>query len=335
MIRVAINGFGRIGRSFLRAYLADKNAQSKMNIAVINIGPVKKDWTAHLFKYDTFMGTWPERVYHEDGFLYVGDHKIPLIAKLDPLEISWQSLEIDWVVDATGKFTQKEEAQKHLKSGAKKVLITAFAQNPDVTIVLGVNDGMYDKDAHRIVSLASCSANAFYPIVKVLHEAFDAQDIIMNTIHSYTNRQVLMDVESVNLRRSRAAAVNIIPTTLQASHRIREVYPDFTGTIVGQSTRVPIGKVSFLDVAFVSNVLIRPEDINNAFLKVADGRMKGVVGTSNEELVSSDYMNNPDSITIDESLSSVSGSLAKVFGWYDNEAGYSHRIKDFLVEHGS
>ncbi len=331
MKRIAINGFGRIGRSFLRAYLMDKEAQNSIEISAINVGPANKEWIAHLFKYDSFMGTWLDKVLYEDGFLYIGNHKISVFNIIDPQELHWNELDIDWVVDASGKFVQRQEAEKHIQSGAKKVLITAFAQDPDVTIVVGVNDNTYDKSAHKIVSLASCTANAFYPMVKVLHEAFDTQSFIMNTIHSYTNRQVLMDVESVNLRRSRSAVTNIIPTTLQASYRIREVYPNFTGSIAGQSTRVPVGKVSLLDVAFATEIVVKVDDINAAFQKVAQSRMKGVVAVSNQDLVSSDYINNPYSVTIDESLTSMSGTLAKVFGWYDNEAGYAHRIKDFLV----
>lgn len=334
MISVAINGFGRIGRSFLRAYLADKDAQTRIKIVAINVGPAKKEWIAQLFKYDTFMGTWLDKVMYQDGFLQVGSYEFPILDTLDPVDISWDELAVDWIVDATGKFTQRKEAEKHLNSGAKKVLITAFAQQPDVTLVLGVNDQDYDPLIHRVVSLASCSANAFYPIVKVLHEAFGVESFMMNTMHSYTNRQVLMDVESVNLRRSRAAAMNIIPTPLQATDRIREIYHDFPGTVAGQSTRVPIGKVSLMDVAFITENVVKREDVNDAFAKARDGHMKGVLDTSVEQLVSSDYINNPYSVTIDESLTVVAGSLGKVFGWYDNEAGYAHRIKDFLKRLG-
>lgn len=334
MKHVVINGFGRIGRSFLRSYLLDKKAQKSIKIIAINVGPANKEWSAHLFKYDTFMGTWPEKVVYKDNYLSIGNHKILILQTTDPAELPWKKLKVDWVVDSSGQFTHQQEAQKHIAAGAKKVLITAFAQDPDVTVVMGVNEGAYDPEIHRIVSLASCTANAFYPIVKTLHDAFEVEFFSMNALHSYTNRQVLMDVESVSLRRSRGAAQNIIPTTLQASHRIREVYPKFSGSIAGQSTRIPVGKVSFLDVAFVTEAVVKVADINEAFMRVAQDTMQGVVNISGEPLVSSDYINNPYSVTIDESLTSVAGPLGKVFGWYDNEAGYSHRVKDFLVRHG-
>lgn len=331
MIRVAVNGFGRIGRSFLRAYLADSRAQTIFKVVAINMGPANKEWAAHLFKYDSFMGTWSEPVKYEDGCLRFGNIDIPLLATIDPLDINWSELAVDWVIDATGQFTQKGEAQKHIQSGAKNVLITAFAESPDVTIVMGVNHKLYDRNIHKVVSLASCTANCLYPIVKILHDAFDLKAVIMNTMHSYTNRQVLMDTESVNLRRSRGAAVNIIPTSLQCPDRIREVYPEFTGRISGQSTRVPIGKVSLLDVAFTTDAVLHREDINNALVKARDSEMKGILETSTEALVSSDYINNAYSVTVDESLTVATNSLYKIFAWYDNEAGYSHRIKDFLI----
>ena len=333
MIRVAINGFGRIGRSFLRAYLLDKKAQSKYQIAAINIGPATKDWVAHLFKYDSFMGTWPHSVAYENGHLHVGTYKIPLLTTLDPADLVWSELGIDWVVESSGKFTDRENANKHIQAGAKKVLVTAFATAPDVTIVLGVNESMYNASEHTIVSLASCTANSLYPIVKVLHDSFDLQSIILNTMHSYTNRQVLMDVESVNLRRSRGAAVNIIPTTLQCPQRMSEVYPKYTGNISGQSTRVPVGKISFLDVAFTTDTVLHKNDINHAFRQASNGDLKSILATSVEQLVSTDYTNTPYSVVVDELLTVAVSPLYKVYAWYDNESGYSHRIKDFLTKY--
>ena len=334
MVRIAINGFGRIGRSFLRAYLADKSVQSRIQIVAINIGPAQKEWIAHLFKYDSFMGTWSDAVSYEKDCLIVGVHRIPIIAVLEPEDADWGSLHIDWVVDATGKFTQRDKAQQHIDAGAKKVLITAFAQDPDCTLVLGVNDKQYDHVTHKIVSMASCTANALYPIVKVLHESFDLTSVIMNTMHSYTNRQVLMDIESVNLRRSRGAAVNIIPTSLCAPDRITEVYPAFTGSISGQSTRIPIGKVSLLDVAFCANKVFDRDAVHQALILASRNELKGIIHVTQEELVSHDYMNNPYSVIIDAPLTQVTGKLGKVFSWYDNEAGYSHRLKDFLAQYG-
>ncbi|MFA5998956.1 MAG: glyceraldehyde 3-phosphate dehydrogenase NAD-binding domain-containing protein [Candidatus Babeliales bacterium] len=334
MLKVAINGFGRIGRSFLRAYLEDEHAQAHMQIVAINVGPAKKEWVAHLFKHDSFMGTFPKQVSYQDGMLTFQNFQIPLLSQLDPSDIDWAALRVDWVVDASGKFTDRKDAEKHLKSGAKHVIITALAQKPDVTIVLGVNDGIYEEEKHKIVSLASCTANALFPIVKVLNEKFAVQSVITNVIHSYTNRQVLMDVESSDLRRSRAAALNIIPIELTEPCHMHDIYPKYTGPIMGQSTRVPVAKVSLLDVAFTSNKPMTIEAINDAFEKVRDGNMQGILDTSTEPLVSMDYMNSPFSVTIDQSLTSVSGGMGKVFGWFDNESGYSHRIKDFLLKHG-
>lgn len=334
MIRVAINGFGRIGKTFLRAYLSDLHAQSVIQIVAINIGPNHKEWVAQLFKFDTFMGEFAGHVEVQDSMLVFKNHEIPIVAHVDPAQLDWKAFDVDWVIESSGKFVDREGASKHLKAGAKKVLITAIAQNPDVTVVMGVNERAYDKSAHHIVSLASCTANALFPIVKILHEACGLESMMTHVIHAYTNRQVFMDVEASNVRRSRSGALNIIPTDMHEPACARDVYPEFKGVIVGQSTRVPVAKVSLLDVACTVKKSVDIEILNDFFVKARDGNMKGILDSSRLPLVSSDYMNNPFSVVIDESLTSVSGSMYKVFGWFDNESGYSHRLKDFLVKLG-
>lgn len=334
MIRVAINGFGRIGKTFLRSYLHDLHAQSVMQIVAINIGPNHKEWVAHLFKFDTFMGEFAGQVEVKDSMLVFQNYEIPIISQTDPAQLDWKVLNVDWVIESSGKFVDRADASKHLKAGAKKVLITAIAHNPDVTVVMGVNEHVYDESVHHIVSLASCTANALFPVVKVIHEACGLESVMTNVIHSYTNRQVFMDIESTNMRRSRSGALNIIPTDMHEPACARDVYPEFQGVIVGQSTRVPIAKVSLLDIACTVKKSVDIETLNDFFVKARDGKMKGILDSSRLPLVSSDYMNNPFSVVIDESLTTVAGPIHKVFGWFDNESGYSHRMKDFLVKLG-
>lgn len=336
MIKVGINGFGRIGRSFLRSFLSDKNARSAMQVVCINIGPSMIEQVAHMFKFDTFMGTLPYEVSMENNHLVVDGIKIPVVAALNPEDIGWGNFGVDWVIDATGKFTQRDKAQLHIDAGAQKVLITAAGKNVDVTVVPGVNDDVYRADAHHVVSLASCTTNALAPMIKVLHENFGIKSAFMNTIHSYTNAQVLMDVEvSKDIRRGRAAAMNIIPTTTGAAKLIGVVYPELNGCISGISTRVPVGKVSIVDLAFVAQTELDRQAIIDAFRKAKhQGDLVGILDSTDDPLVSSDYINNSYSVVIDELLTDVCGNTGKLFGWYDNEYGYANRLKDFLIKHG-
>lgn len=332
MIRVAINGFGRIGRSFLRSYLMDEQARKQLIIVAINVGPSIMENVAHMFKYDSFMGTLPYDVSSKNGILAVDGLQIPLIGVLNPADAGWNAFDVDWVIEATGFFTTKEKASLHIKSGAKKVLITAPGKDVDVTIVPGVNDVMYDATHHNIVSLASCTTNALAPMLKVLHEKFGVESAMMNTIHSYTNNQVLLDVEARDVRQARAATMSMIPTSTGASSAIKEVYPQLTGKITGMSLRVPVGKISIVDLTFTSLHTLDKESINQAFRDARDNSLKNILDSTTLPLVSIDYTNNPHSVIIDELLTDVCGShTAKVFGWYDNEYGYSCRLKDFLV----
>ncbi len=332
MKNIAINGFGRIGRSFLRSYLMDAQARKKLNIVAINVGPSIIENVPHMFKYDTFMGTLPHDVTYEQGKLCVDGLSIPLIGVMNPADAGWDKLNVDWVIDATGFYTTKEKAMQHIVAGAQRVLITAPGKDVDVTIVPGVNDEQFDAQNHKIVSLASCTTNALAPMLKVLHETLGIESAMMNTIHSYTNNQVLLDVEARDLRQARAATMSMIPTSTGASSAIKDVYPVLTGKVTGMSLRVPVGKISIVDLTFTSTSKLDKESINQAFRDARDGKLKNILDSTSLPLVSIDYTNNPHSVIIDELLTDVCGNMGKVFGWYDNEFGYASRLKDFLVD---
>jgi len=333
MTRIAINGFGRIGRSFLRACFEDKKTLETIEIVAINVGPSKIDAVAHMFQYDTFMGKFQGDVSCEDGYLQVNGYKIKLIAELDIEQLPWKELAIDWVVESTGVFTARDKAAKHIDVGAKKVLVSAPGKDADATVVMGVNEDAYDPEKDRVVSLASCTTNALAPLVKVIDEAFGIESAFMNTIHSYTNRQVLMDVEAKDLRRARSAAVNIIPTSTGAAKLIDVVYPQLAGCVSGLSVRVPIGKVSLLDVAFVTKKELSVDEVHAALRKAQQSDLSGILDCTRLPLVSIDYTNNPHSVVVDEPLTEVCKRSVKLFGWYDNEHGYANRIKDFLCKY--
>ncbi len=334
MLRVAINGFGRIGRNFLRSVLGDSKALKKIDIVVINVGSANPDTVAHMFKYDTLMGTYPEQVFVKNNQLVIGDRKIDLIAECDPQKINWCTYKVDWVVECSGQFTKREKAQLHLGSGATHVLISAPAKDEDIAIIPGVNEDQFNPKKDKIVSLGSCTTNAIVPMLKVLNDAFGVQDGFMTTIHAYTNTQVLLDVEDSDLRRSRAAALNIIPTTTGATKMIDKILPELAGKIQGMAIRVPVAKVSIIDLTFNAQKAISVDAIHDAFKKAAKGSMKGIVDVTHEPLVSSDFAGNNHSVIIDGLLTDVQCNIAKVCGWYDNEWAYSVRMKDFLVKHG-
>ncbi len=334
MIQVAINGFGRIGRNFLRAVLLDSSVADKIHVVAINIGPARPDAVAHMFKYDTLMGTYPGAVKLGNGELIVDNHRIKILSELDPSKCNWPEYKIDWVVEASGKFTKREGAVKHCDAGASHVLITAPAKEEDISIIPGVNEEQFDKNKHKIVSLGSCTTNAFIPMVKVLHDAFHIKHGFMTTVHAYTNTQVLLDVEDSDLRRSRAAALNIIPTTTGASKMLGKIMPELEGLIPARAIRVPVAVVSLIDLTFVASKELSVEKIHGAYENAMKGRMKGVVNVVHEPLVSADFGGTNYSVEIDGLLTQVQDNLGKVFGWYDNEWGYSVRLKDFLVYAG-
>ncbi|MFZ5954119.1 MAG: type I glyceraldehyde-3-phosphate dehydrogenase [Candidatus Dependentiae bacterium] len=330
-MRIAINGFGRIGRNFLRVILSDKIASQKITIVAINIGPGHIANTAHLFKYDTLMGTYHEPVLVEDNYLVIGNNRIQLYAIAEPADLPWKSLDIDWVVDASGKFTKRELAEKHLQAGAKAVLITAPAKGDDISIIPGINDAEFDKQKHKIVSLGSCTTNAFMPILKIINDACEIEQGFMTTVHAYTNSQVLLDVEDKDLRMSRAAALNIIPAGTGAAKMIGKVIPSLENKIKATALRVPVAKVSLMDVVLITKKKSNIQQINDLFISASQTSLKGIVALSQEPLVSSDYSGSPYSVVIDGLLTGSFGNMHKICGWYDNEWGYSERLKDFLI----
>ncbi|MCX5925673.1 MAG: type I glyceraldehyde-3-phosphate dehydrogenase [Candidatus Dependentiae bacterium] len=330
-MKIAINGFGRIGRNFLRAVLLDPQSARKLQVVAINIGPGKPDCVAHMFKYDTLMGIYPGNIRVQDGNLCIDDYIIKIFTESDPARIPWAASGVEWVVEASGCFTHKKDASKHIVAGARHVLITAPAKEEDISIVPGVNEQLFDSKKHTIVSMGSCTTNAFVTLLKVLHDAFIITGGFMTTVHAYTNTQVLLDVGDDDMRRCRAAALNIIPTSTGASEVVVKVMPELNGIIKAVALRVPVAKVSLIDFTFTAQKLFTVETIHAALLHAKNNRMRGILDLTIEPLVSSDFSGNNYSVVIDGLLTEVNGTLGKVFGWYDNEWGYSVRLKDFLL----
>ncbi len=329
MITVAINGFGRIGRNFLRAFLEDKNARKHIKIAVINIGPGDPTAAAHMFKYDTLMGAYNGTITTQHGELIVDDYVIAIIAETDPKKINWKTYNVDWVVESSGQFTTKESALQHCDAGARHVLITAPAKGEDVSIIPGINENIFNNQ--RVVSMGSCTTNAFIPMLKIVQDLCGISQGFMTTVHAYTNSQVLLDVESRDLRCARAAALNIIPTTTGAASMLGKIMPNLAGKIDAVSIRVPVAKVSLIDLSLMTQRNVTVEELNNAFKNAKNITMKHIVGFTREELVSSDFSGNDYSVVVDGALTMANGPLIKLFGWYDNEWAYSVRLKDFLM----
>lgn len=334
-MRIAINGFGRIGKNFLWTLLRDKKVLEKITIAAINIGPAKKELVAYLFKYDSILGTFPGNVSVRDNYLHIDEIVIPLYNEVKTELLPWKKLNIDWLVDCSGKYTQRQKAQEHISAGAKAVLISAPCHDEDVMIIPGVNDIAFNAKKHTIVSLGSCTTNALMPLLKVLHMHCGLQKAFFTTIHAYTNSQVLLDVNDYDARRSRAAAVNIIPTTTGASKSVAKVMPELADKISGTALRVPIDIVSLIDLSFESDRSLSIDFINTTFRKAAESdALKNIVTYTDQPLVSSDFKGNNSSVIFDETLTQMQGSSGKIFGWYDNEWGYCQRLKDFLIISG-
>ena len=331
-LRIAINGFGRIGRSFLRAVLLDDQASKQLDVIAINIGPSAPDMVAHLFKYDSIMRTFPGSIEFRDGALFINGKSIKILTEKDPKSLPWKDLAIDWVVEASGHFTTRETASLHHDAGCKKVVITAPATDEDITIIPGVNDEQYSADQHHIVSMGSCTTNCFAPLVKVIHQEFCIVSGLMTTTHAYTNDQVLLDVEHHDPRRARAAAINIIPTKTGADKVITKIYPELTGKLKARAIRVPVPTVSLVDFTFLTEKQISIELINAAFLRASRKELLSVVEFVSEPLVSSDFIGNSHSCIFDSLLTQTIGPMGKVFAWYDNEFGYSSKLKDFLMQ---
>lgn len=335
-MRVAINGFGRIGKTFLRTVLQDKKSINKIEIATINIGPCSIDWVAHTFKYDTLMGQFAGNVSLNGNILEVNNHKIELIAEPDPSKINWKKRSINWIVEASGRFTHQDKAMLHIHpAGADHVLITAPVTGPDIaTIVPGINDNVFNHHKDPLVSLGSCTTNAVIPLLKILDNEFGIINSCMTTVHAYTNTQKLLDIQTNDPRRSRAAALNIVPTSTGVTHVVDKVLPGMGNRFMATSLRVPVGKVSIVDLVFIAKKELTVNAVNHALQEAANNKYSSIVSFTTEPLVSSDYYNNPYSVIVDGLLTSVQNGMAKVFGWYDNEWGYCERIKDFLLQHG-
>jgi len=325
IMRVAINGFGRIGRGFYRASL--KSRKKFECVAVNDLTDAKT--LVHLLKYDSVFGKLGVDVKAEDGAIVVGKEKLKHIMEKDPANLPWKDLGVDLVIESTGVFTSREGASKHIQAGAKKVMVTAPAKEPDTTIVPGVNDESYDSKKHNIISLGSCTTNCLAPLVSVLDEKFGVEKALMTTTHAYTNDQKLLDLVHKDLRRARAAAVSIIPTTTGAAKALGEVIPKAKGKMHGISLRVPVPDVSVVDLVAVLEKPTTAEDVNNAFRDAERGRLKGILRCVDEPLVSVDFVGDSHSSIVDTALTTViGGNLVKVVSWYDNEWGYSCRLVD-------
>jgi glyceraldehyde 3-phosphate dehydrogenase len=326
-VKVGINGFGRIGRNVVRAGLHRDDVEF---VAVNDITDTKT--LAHLLKYDSVLGPLSETVKADADSITIGDKKIKVFATKDPAQIDWNSLGAEVVVESTGFFTDAKDAVKHLHGSVKKVIISAPAKNEDVTIVLGVNDGAYDPAKHNIISNASCTTNCLAPVVKVLHDTFGIVKGSMTTIHSYTNDQKVLDYPHKDLRRARAAALNMIPTTTGAAKAIGLVMPQLKGKLDGYSMRVPTPDVSVVDLVAVLAKPTTAEAVNAALKAAAEGPMKGILAYTEDPVVSTDMLHNPNSSIVDAGMTKVlDGDLLKVIAWYDNEWGYSCRVIDLIA----
>ncbi len=322
-MKVAINGLGRIGRSVLKIAL-DKN----INIVAVN-DLVDTKTLAYLIKYDSVFGNYDKKINAGEGFVEIDGKKIKVFAEKDPENLPWKELGIDVVVESTGFFTDRDGASKHLKAGAKRVVISAPAKNPDIMVVLGVNDDQLKKD-HKIISMASCTTNCLAPIAKILNDNFEIKKGFMTTVHAYTNDQKILDVPHKKLRRARAAAVNIIPTSSGATSAVTEVIPSLKGKLDGLALRVPVACGSITDFVVELKKNVTVDQVNNALKKASLGKLKGIMQYSEDEIVSSDIIGNSNSSIVDSLLTQVNGNLVKILAWYDNEYGYSCRMVDFL-----
>ena len=325
--RVGINGFGRIGRNFFRAQQA---LDAELEIVAVNdLGDAKT--MAHLLRYDSTLGPFPGEVELGDGTITAGGETMKMLSERDPGALPWGDLGVDVVLESTGFFTDREGAQKHLDAGAKKVVISAPATDPDFTVVLGVNDGEYDADAHHIVSNASCTTNCVAPLAKVLDDLAGIESGFMTTIHAYTNDQSILDLPHKDLRRARAAAINLIPTSTGAAKAIGLVLPHLQGKVDGISVRAPVPTGSLTDLVVTLGREVTKDEVNAAFSSAAaDGSLADYLHYTDDPLVSTDIVGNPNSCIFDSQLTMAQGRTAKVFGWYDNEWGYSCRLVDLM-----
>jgi glyceraldehyde 3-phosphate dehydrogenase len=324
-IKVAINGFGRIGRNLIRCSF--KNPEVEY-VAVNDL--TIPEVLAHLLKYDSVLGRFDGSVEVKDGSMVIGGKAVKVFSEKDPAKLDWSGLGAQIVVESTGLFTDAEKARAHLKGTVKKVIISAPGKNADATFCMGVNNDTYDPAKHNIISNASCTTNCLAPVAKVLDEQFGIESGFMTTVHSYTNDQNLLDLQHRDLRRARAAALNIVPSSTGAAKAIGLVLPNLAGRLDGIAIRVPTPNVSLVDLVVLSRSKAKKEDVNAAFKAASEGALKGILGYSEEPLVSSDYMHSPFSAIVDSLETKVNGSLIKTLAWYDNEWGYSMRLFDLI-----
>jgi glyceraldehyde 3-phosphate dehydrogenase len=331
-VKVGINGFGRIGRNVFRSAIGNPD------IEFVAVNDLTTPATlAHLLKYDSILGNLKNEITHGADFIAVDGKQIKVFAERDPAKLDWASVGAQIVVESTGFFTDADKAKAHLGSTVKKVIISAPATNEDLTVVLGVNDSKYDASKHNVISNASCTTNCLAPVVKVLHDTFGITSGIMTTIHSYTNDQVILDTPHKDLRRARAAALSMIPSSTGAAKALKLVIPEMDGKLDGFAIRVPTPNVSVVDLTFVTEKPIDVKSVNAALKAASDGSLKDILGYTDEELVSSDFKGNALSSIVDSKLTKVIGNTGKIISWYDNEWGYSNRVKDlilFLVQKG-
>ncbi|HEU4983546.1 MAG TPA: type I glyceraldehyde-3-phosphate dehydrogenase [Acidobacteriaceae bacterium] len=325
-VKVGINGFGRIGRNVFRASLGNPE------IEIVAVNDLTSPATlAHLLKYDSILGNLKNEISSTADSITVDGKAIKVFAEKDPAKLDWTSTGAQIVVESTGRFTDANLAKGHLKGSVKKVIISAPASNEDVTIALGVNADKYDPAKHHVISNASCTTNCLAPVVKVLHENFGIQSGIMTTIHSYTNDQVILDFPHKDLRRARAAAINLIPSSTGAAKALKLVIPEMDGKLDGFAVRVPTPNVSIVDLTFIPEKPATVESVNAAFKKASEGELKGILGYEAGQLVSSDFKGDPRSSIVDAPLTKVVGNSVKVISWYDNEWGYSNRVRDLIL----
>jgi glyceraldehyde 3-phosphate dehydrogenase len=324
-VRVGINGFGRIGRNYFRA------AKGK-DVEIVAVNDLTDNKTlAHLLKYDSTFGRLDDEVGYDEESITVGGRRIMASAQKDPAQLPWGDHGVDIVIESTGRFTKRDDAALHLKGGAKKVIISAPAKDEDVTIVPGVNQQLYDPDSHDIISMASCTTNSVVPMAKVLLDEFGIERGFMTTVHAYTNDQVMLDFPHKDLRRARSAAVNTIPTSTGAAKAAYLAIPELKGKLDGISLRVPVEDGSITDLSVVLGREATAEEINDAFKRAADGPFQGIIRYSTDPIVSRDIVGDPASCIFDSPLTKANGNLAKVFGWYDNEWGFSNRLVELTV----
>ncbi|WP_017606314.1 type I glyceraldehyde-3-phosphate dehydrogenase [Nocardiopsis alkaliphila] len=330
-IRVGVNGFGRIGRNFWRAVAAGGS-----DIEIVAVNDLTDTKTlAHLLKYDTVLGTLDVDVEAGEDFIRVGDKTVKVLAQRDPAQLPWADLNVDVVVESTGIFTKAEDAKKHIDAGAKKVIISAPAKGEDITVVMGVNDDRYDAANHHIISNASCTTNCVAPMAKVLLDNFGFQQGFMTTVHAYTNDQVILDLPHKDLRRARAAAQNIIPTSTGAAKATSLAIPELAGKLDGMAMRVPVPDGSATDLVVTVDREVTKDEVNAAFKAAAEGPLKDVLVYTEDPIVSSDIVGTSPSCTLDAGMTMVSGNQVKILGWYDNEFGYSNRLVDLTKLVGS